>query len=271
MALFAGITAAIGAAPAIASGFNGALAVVNVSENAEHVEPSSKLVVAPAGVDLTATLALQAIKILGIAPGAAALAAITQAQFDSFSPKWSDTMAQYQLYYLASAGGAWACRMRSSDTMDNNQYVARMGANQNILDNFANATIAYIANNPGAASLMSNHGKYVTLSVIRGCHHRQFTDGHHGFTTDTQNSSKRSNHICSIVGSEKEAYVAWLPQCNRTHDLRHCLTHAAINELADGLVGTVPIAVPAGTVDVGYSSMANLTQAFGARLVVKLL
>lgn len=50
MALFAGITAAIGGAPAIPAGFNGALGIVNVSENAEHVEPSSKLVVAPAGM-----------------------------------------------------------------------------------------------------------------------------------------------------------------------------------------------------------------------------
>ena len=76
-----------------------------------------------------------------------------------------------------------------------------------------------------------SHSKFIRLSVVRAQHDREFSDGHNGFTADTQNISKRSNHICTIAGSNKDAYAAWLATNRRTHDLHHHLTHAAIKEL----------------------------------------
>ena len=175
--MLAAINAAIVGAPAIQNGFNGAAGVVSLAENISHIDATSKLVVDQGEVCLGQSLALQAVELLGLAPNAPAIGAVTQAHFDSFRSKWSDTLGVFQLYSVAAAG---VPQYRNADLLSIAAYTARVGANGPVLEAFAAGMLAHFQADAAAASEFSGHAHFIALNAVRAAHHRAFSDGHNG-------------------------------------------------------------------------------------------
>ncbi|CAE7273823.1 TNR [Symbiodinium sp. CCMP2592] len=162
--------------------FNGSAGCVTLEENISHIEAHSKIVLIGGQFCPAERLALQAVELLGLAPNAAAVNPINQGHLDTFKSQWSDTMAVFQLYSVAAAGGTWVPNFRVSDTLDQAAYNARVGANSAVFQTVANGLVQYLNNTPAAAGDFAAQAHFLALNVVRAHHHRCFSDGHNGFT-----------------------------------------------------------------------------------------
>lgn len=248
--LFAAINAHANPGPAVAGAWNGATGVVAIGDNTEHIKEKNKLVVDINGIIcLAETLANQALHITEQQPLAAGGAAVVvnANAFESVKRSWSDMIGNHEVYRLLALAGinlGW----RTSDVLPVASFQAHWNGQEANWMNFAQQMLDYLHVTPGAMADFAASTHFCALNLLRAHHHRNFTEGHNGYSDQTQRKGTRSNNLTALAGKDREAFQNWLNIGERCHDDFHALNDQCMANACDAATGHVPAQIPAGHV-----------------------